>query len=138
VGGRGGKHWMDVLAFRNDGFDGPIHIVASDLPPGVTCEPVVIGPGKTSAPLVFQAAKDAPIGHAGIKVTGKATLDDKEVVRVARGGGLTWGTTNTPGVARMADSIVLTVRDPAPFVLTAVPQRTTLSAGESLTISVRA
>ena len=51
--GRGGRHWMDVLAFRNDGFDEPIHVQAADLPPGVTCDPIVIGPGKTSAPLVF-------------------------------------------------------------------------------------
>ncbi len=41
----------------------PIRIEATDLPPGVTCEPVVIGPGKTSAPLVFTAARDAPVGQ---------------------------------------------------------------------------
>ena len=28
VVGRGGKHWMDVLAFRKDGFDGPIRVEA--------------------------------------------------------------------------------------------------------------
>ena len=40
----------------------------------------MIGPGKTSAPLVFQAAADAPIGHARITITGKATIDGHEVV----------------------------------------------------------
>ena len=137
VVGRGGRHWMDVLVFRNDGFDEPIRVEAMNLPPGVTCDPVVIGPGKTSAPLVFFAAKDAPRGHAEIRVSGKATIDDVETTRVARGGGLTWQTTNTPGVARMADSIVLAVRNPAPFVLTATPNATKVIAGEKLSIRVQ-
>jgi hypothetical protein len=137
VVGQGGRHWMDVLAFRQDGFDGPIRVEASHLPPGVTCAPVVIAPGKTSAPLVFHAAKDAPIGHAAIQVVGKAVIDDQEVVRHARGGGLTWPTVNTPGIARLADSIVLAVRRPAPFAVTAVPARTEVTAGAKLPITVR-
>jgi hypothetical protein len=103
----------------------------------VTCDPVVIGPGKTSAPLVFFAAKDAPLGHGEIRVTGKAAIDGVEAMRVARGGGLTWQTTNTPGIARMADSIVLAVRNPAPFVLTATPNATKVVAGEKVSIRVQ-
>ena len=137
VVGRGGRHWMDVLAFRNDSFDEPIRVEATNLPPGVTCEPVVIGPGKTSAPLVFFAAKDAPLGHAEIRVLGKAAIDGIETMRVARGGGLTWQTTNTPGIARMADSIVLAVRNPAPFTLTASAIATKVVAGEKLSIQVQ-
>src|SRR5262249_45600652 len=101
VVGQGGKQWMDVLAFRNDGFDDPIRVEARNLPPGVTCEPVVIGPGQTSAPLVFRAAKDAPLSQGEIRIVGKAKIDDKDVERIARGGGLTWPTVNTPGIARM-------------------------------------
>lgn len=137
VVGRGGRHWMDVLAFRNDGFDDPIQVQATNLPPGVTCDPVVIGPGRTSAPLVFLAAKDAPLGHAEIRVTGKATIDGVDTTRVARGGGLTWQTTNTPGIARMAQSIVLAVRNPAPYVLTATPAFTKAVAGEKVEIRVQ-
>jgi hypothetical protein len=137
VVGRGGRHWMDVLAFRNDGFDEPICIEATNLPPGVACDPVVIGPGKTSAPLVFSATKDAPLGHAAIRVTGKATIDGALTTRVARGGGLTWQTTNTPGIARMADSIVLAVRNSVPFVLTATPSATKVHAGDKVSIRVQ-
>lgn len=135
--GQGGQNWMDVLAFRNDGFDDPIRVEAANLPPGVTCEPIVIGPGKTSAPLVFRAAKDAPLGQGEIHIIGKAKIDEKDVERVARGGGLTWPTVNTPGIARMADSIVLAVREAAPFALTAAPAKTTVSAGEKLPITVK-
>ena len=137
VVGRGGRHWMDVLAFRNDGFDEPIRVEATNLPPGVTCDPVVIGPGKTSAPLVFTAAKDAPLGHAAIRVTGKATIDGVETTRVARGGGLTWQTTNTPGIARMSNSIVVAVRNPVPFSLTATPSATKVNAGDKVLIRVQ-
>ena len=137
VVGRGGRHWMDVLAFRNDNFDEPIRIEASNLPPGVTCEPVIIGPNKTSAPLVFLAAKDAPLGHAEIRVIGKALIDGQETERIARGGGLTWQTTNTPGIARMAHSIVLAVRNPPPFMLTATPTVTKVMAGSKVPIHVK-
>jgi hypothetical protein len=135
--GRGCRNWMDVLVFRQDGFDGPIQVEATKLPAGVTCAPVVIGPGKTSAPLVFHAAGDAPIGHAEIRVTGKALIDGKETVRVARGGGLTWRTVNTPGIARMADSIVLAVSNPSPFTLTATPSVARVTAGAKLPIVVK-
>jgi hypothetical protein len=137
VVGQGGHQWMDVLVFRNDGFEEPIRIEADQLPAGVTCEPVVIGPGKTSAPLVFRAAKDAPAGHAGIRVIGKSKIGETELVRVARAGGLTWPTVNTPGVARLADSLVLAVRAAPPFALTATPGKTQLAAGDKLPITVK-
>ena len=136
VVGRGGRHWMDVLVFRNDGFDEPIRVEGTNLPPGVKCDPVVIGPGKTSAPLVFIAARDAPLGHGEIRVSGQATIDGAATTRDARGGGLTWQTTNTPGIARMADSIVLAVRKPVPFMLTASPSATKVVAGEKVSIRV--
>jgi len=138
VVGRGGRYWMDVLAFRNDGFDGPIQVEATDLPPGVSCAPVVIGPGKTSVPLVFEAAADAPLGFGAIRVTGKATIDGAEVVRPARAGGLTWPTVNTPGQARMAASILLAVREASPFALTVTAEKTTVRPGEKLVLAVKA
>ena len=134
--GRGSKNWLDVLVFRNDGFDEPIEIQATNLPPGVTCAPVEIGPGKTSVPLVFSAAPDAPLGHAEIHVLGKAKIEGKDVVRYARGGGLTWPTVNTPGVARMANSIVLAVRQPASFEVTATPGTISAKPGAKVKFEV--
>ena len=87
-------------------------------------------------PLVFQAAADAPLGHAEIKILGKATIDELEVVRQARAGGLVWPTVNTPGIARMFDTVVLAVREPAPFVLTAKPAKNEVTAGDKLSIAV--
>jgi hypothetical protein len=134
--GRGGRNWMDVLAFRIDGFDEPITIEATALPPGVTCEPVVIGPGKASAPLVFTAAADAAIGHAEIRIVGKAKIDGQDTVRIARSGGLTWPTVNTPGIARMAESIMLAVREPPAFSLAAKAANMTAKPGDKVAIDV--
>ncbi|HEY5315968.1 MAG TPA: PPC domain-containing protein, partial [Pirellulales bacterium] len=140
---RGGNHWLDVLAFRDDGFDAPITVTADSLPPGVSCQPVVIGPGKSSVPLVFHAAKDAPLGYREIGITGRAGLPAEpsgkaggELVRRARGGSLIWETVNTPGIARLADTIVLAVREPPPFVVQAKPAAATMSAGGRLAIDV--
>jgi hypothetical protein len=135
--GRGGRERMDVLAFRQDGFDGPIGVEATGLPAGVTCAPVVIGPGKTSAPLVFEAARDAALGAAEVRVTGTARVGTADVERGARPGGLTWQTVNTPGIARLADSVVLAVRESVPFTVTAVPAQATASPGGKVALKVR-
>jgi len=134
---RGGRYWIDVLAWRNDGFEDPIIVTAENLPPGVSSEPVTIGPGRTSAPLVFTAAADAPIGHAEIRIVGKAKIGETEVVRHARSGGLVWSTVNTPGIARIFDSILLAVREPAPFSITAKAVSAEVAAGGKLPIHVQ-
>ncbi len=135
--GRASKNWMDVLAFRIDGFDEPIAVEAANLPKGVTCEAVVIGPGKSSVPLVFCAAADAGIDHAEIQITGKAKVGGRTVERRARGGGLTWQTTNTPGIARMTDTILLAVREQAAFSLAASAPILTAKPGDKLTVNVK-
>ena len=137
VVGRGGRAWLDVLAHRADGFDGPIRVEVAGLPPGVSCEPIVIGPGQGTAPLVFRAEGEAPIGHSDLKIAGTATIDGQEVVRAARGGGLTWPTVNTPGIARMADSIPLAVVESPPFVVSATTETLDVAPGAKLPVAVK-
>ena len=116
--GRGGRHWMDVLAFRNDGFDEP-DPDRGDRP--AARRDVRAGrhrPGQDVGPAgLSRGRRTRRSGMAQITITGKATIDGTDVTRVARGGGLTWPTVNTPGIARMADSIVLSVRETPPFAL---------------------
>jgi hypothetical protein len=134
---QGGKYWLDVLVNKEDGFDEPITVTAEDLPAGVTAEPVIIGPGKTSVPLVFQAAPDAPLDQKAIRIVGRAKLGEVELTNVARGGGLTWSTVNTPGISRLQDSIILSVREPAPFALQAEAKAKEVIAGEKLEITLK-
>jgi hypothetical protein len=134
---RGGKNWLDVLVSRQDGFDEPITVEATNLPEGVTCEPVVIGPGKTSTPLVFAASPTAPVGHAEIRIQGNAKQGEQEITRFARGGGVSWSTVNTPAISRMADSIVLSVREAVPYSVSAAIAKTTVKPGEKLPIAIK-
>ena len=55
----GGRALAYVLAVRLDGFSGPIRVEASDLPPGVRCDPVVIGAGQAGSLIVFEADEGA-------------------------------------------------------------------------------
>jgi len=57
---QGGRQRLDILAWRMNGFDAPIAVEARNLPPGVTAEPIVIGPGMKWGTLVVTAAPDAP------------------------------------------------------------------------------
>lgn len=53
---RGGRVALDVLAFRHRGLTGAIRVSAKDLPPGIECHDVWLGPDVDSAPLVITAA----------------------------------------------------------------------------------
>lgn len=77
IGLRQGDHFaVNLLAFRQDGFNGAIEVTAENLPPGVSCPGTVIGPNQTSAPLVFTAAVDAPPTLQPVTLRARATLYD--------------------------------------------------------------
>ncbi len=122
IGLRQGDHFAArVLAFRRDGFDGPIRIEVDRLPAGVTCEPVVLEPGQSQAALVFAAAEDAPPVITAIRVTGKAEIPApaesgsdaavvRPVMREARAGTIVWdGDAQRPAISRVARELVLSV-----------------------------
>ena len=118
---RGGTELIDVMVFRRDGMNEEITVSAEGLPPGVTCPPIVIGSTMNSNTLVFKAADDAKAWAGTIRIVGKAKVADKELVRSARGGTITWaGQQNNFGVeARLMRNIVLSVSDAevAPFLV---------------------
>jgi hypothetical protein len=132
---QGGRERLDLLVWRLGGHDAPITVTADHLPPGVTCEPLVIAPGMKAGTLILTAAADAPIGEAEINVVAKSQVAAAEVERVARGGVVVTDSTNTPCPSRMTRSIVLAVRENSPFRLTATAENTTLKQGEPLVIS---
>ena len=57
---RGGSALLEFFANRRDGFKGGIVVEATDLPPGLSCPPVHVGPNYQNTCLVFTAAPDAP------------------------------------------------------------------------------
>jgi hypothetical protein len=63
------------------GYSGPIHIKAANLPTGVTVEPLVIEPGQTEAELTVTASPGAPRQPFEIAVYGEGTRPDGSVIR---------------------------------------------------------
>ena len=111
---RGGSERLRIVAFRREGFEGPIRIEAEGLPPGVQTRPAIIPSGDTSADLIFQAAADAPAYAGPIKLVAKSVLDGKPVSRPVRGAEILYSIADMqkdPFVTRMTDGIALAVDD---------------------------
>lgn len=72
---------IEVMAFRRDGFNGPIDVTATGLAPGVETKGTVIGPNQNSAVLVLTATKDAAPWSGTIEVVGKARIDSIEATK---------------------------------------------------------
>jgi len=77
---RGDNFPVHVVAFRRDGFAGPIAVSAEGLPPGVTCREISIGATPSSGVLVFSSTEDAPAWAGTIKLIAKARIDDLAAV----------------------------------------------------------
>lgn len=77
---RGDNFPVHVIAFRRDGFAGPITVTAEGLPPGVTCRDISIGTAPSSGVIVFTSAEDAPAWAGTVKLIAKAKIDDPSAV----------------------------------------------------------
>ena len=89
---QGGKTWavglrkgdnvpVQVVAFRRDGFDGPIDVRAEGLPKGVTCKGATIGSGSSTTTLIFTADEQAAPWLGSIRVVGQARVDNPQSVK---------------------------------------------------------
>lgn len=85
---------LEVVAVRRDGFDGPIELAMENLPEGVTATGLTIGPGQTRGFMLVTAAIDAPRGLTTARFTGKAVINEAEVVRKCHVASMKWPVTN--------------------------------------------
>lgn len=109
---RGATDVLRVSAERIDGYSEEIRISAENLPAGVSCPEVVLGPNQSVAYLVFTAAEDAAEWSGPIRIVGKAAVGGEEVTRIARPGVISWGTPNdqqTRAEYRLAREMYLSV-----------------------------
>ncbi|WP_339908892.1 PPC domain-containing protein [Symmachiella dynata] len=82
---RKGDHTeLEVLAFRQDGFNGTIDVTVAGLPAGVTCPVATIGPGQNSTRLMFTSTEDAPEWMGPIQIVGKVRKDDPAALKAER------------------------------------------------------
>jgi hypothetical protein len=135
---QGGRTYCNVYVWRLDGYNGPITLTAEGLPEGVTCPPQTIGAGVRQAGLVLTAADDAPSWTGTIAIKGTATISDQEVVREARSASITWpAQQNQVTLSRLDRSLVLAVRDKAPYTLTAGVESVTAKLGEKVNVPLK-
>src|SRR5690606_19636291 len=71
---RGGHLAVGILAFRRDGFAGPIDVRPLQLPPGVTTQGTTIAAGENSARLVLTASETAATGPSRVHLVGSARV----------------------------------------------------------------
>jgi hypothetical protein len=137
---QGGQQNCMVLAWRLDGWNGDIHLTAENLPPGVTCEPQVIGSGLRQGNLVLSAAPTASLGAWQLKVKGTAVINCRTIVREARAAGVTWPVPpqqNIPTISRLDNGLFAALREKAPFSLAASIDKPALIQGDKCTLSLK-
>lgn len=112
---RGGRTVLDVVAFRRRGCNGPVRIFAGDLPVGVDCPDIFLGPGVSRGQLVISAADGADPFVGAISLSASASHTRPRPVRagmVVRGG-------RPNGWARLSQEIPLGIAGTAPVRITA-------------------
>jgi Bacterial pre-peptidase C-terminal domain len=140
---KGGNEYFTALLWRQDGFNDAVAIAAEGLPAGVTCAPQTIGPGQRQAMIVVSATPTAASGVAELKFQGTAMIDGKRAVRPARAASLPWLSPRSPAderfpaPSRLDRSLMIAVRDQAPFNLTLTIDRAELKPGDKATVTVK-
>lgn len=112
---KGGSELLDVLAFRRRGMTGAIRVSARDLPPGVDCPDVWLGPGVNRATLVVRAERGIGTVSGELRLEGTA---EGVGTRPVRGGAVVRAGLPNPW-GRLVSTIPLAVAGEAPVRVTA-------------------
>lgn len=141
---QGGTVACQVLIDRQDGLDSPIVLSATGLPPGVSCPPVPVHAGQTSAWLVLKSAPDAAAWTGAFQIVGKTTPPGQpEQTREASAGTLVWGAKDIAKErlrTRLSRQLALSVMaaEKTPVNLAPAEDRVwTVEAGQKLEIPVK-
>jgi hypothetical protein len=138
VVGQGGNQAIQLLVWRRDGFNSDITLTAKGLPEGITVAPQVLPAGQKLSYLVLNATPDAPAWTGPIQIIGTATVKGEKLVRAARSATISWPTqNNVPAVSRLDRSLVLAVRDQAPFSLSAPRETFSAFPGGKIKVSIK-
>ena len=121
---QGESRAFEVAVQRRDGFDGEIEISVEGLPLGISAAGLKIGKGKTYGHLILTADEKAPRGFSLAKITGKAVIGGKEIVRPARVASMEWPVKDAKGEI------------PAPRLMADVPVSVTDSEQAPLSITL--
>lgn len=131
----GGRTMLELLAFRRRGNTGAIRIVAKDLPPGIECPDVWMGPGVNRTPVIVTARDNAPPFAGSLNLVGISANGLTTTLRRVRGGtNLGGGLPN--GAGRLTATVPLGVAGEAPVRLTATAGASKLPQGSVINLAV--
>ena len=116
--GAGGREMAEVLVLRRRGLTGAIRVSAQNLPSGIQCPDIWIGPGQDRAPLVVSASRDCPAYAGSLNLVGHADLGGVQLSKRAVGGSLVWPSQSIP-FARLTQDVPLATATDASVLLTA-------------------
>jgi hypothetical protein len=127
---RGGRTTLDILAFRRRGMTGTIRVSAMNLPTGIECPDIFLGPGINRAPLTLSADDSAETLVGNLELVGYAQIDstDDDVPATNRDarqqghpvrGGTVVRAGGPDGAARLTADIPFVVTGEAPLRITA-------------------
>ena len=112
---RGGREVLDLIAFRQRGFQGEIRVSARDLPAGVECPDVYLGPGVDRGIAVISVNQGTSPLIDELKLEGHAPEIGTKAVR---GGTIVRSGTTTPW-GRLISQIQMAVAGDSPIRITA-------------------
>jgi len=126
---RGGREVLDLLAFRRRGMNDAIRVSAEDLPSGVECPDVWLGPGVDRATIVFSADRNAAAGFGELRLVGESrgllrdphdSTGERSTTKTRPVHGGTMVRAGTPnGGGRMTSFIPLAIAGDSPLKITA-------------------
>ncbi|QDT41718.1 putative subtilase-type serine protease precursor [Gimesia alba] len=116
---RGGRAVLDVIALRKRGMNDSIRVSAGNLPQGIHCPDIWLGPGEDRGLLTITADEHAVPYWGDLTLNG---FSDQAGTRKVHGGTIV--RTDIPnGSSRLTTKIPLAVTDDAPFQISAERQQ---------------
>jgi hypothetical protein len=130
---------LEVIAFRRDGFDGPIDIAMEGLPSGVTASGLKIPQGQSRGLMLITAAPDAPRGYANAKFVGRAEINGELTQRPVSLASVAWPIPDSWGEIpspRLVADVPVSVSgvDAAPITIAPKSAKIEAKVGQKLTI----
>lgn len=131
----GGREMVEVLAVRRRGLSEPIRVTAANLPPGIQCPDIWLGPDQDRGVLVLSANRECPRFAGGLNITGIADVGGMKLTRLAKGGAMIWSGQSLPS-GRITQEIPLATTSEAKLLLTATPVGTEVDQESILDVAV--
>jgi Bacterial pre-peptidase C-terminal domain len=132
---RGGAAYLDVVIHNKEGFNGPVTIVAEDLPKGLHAAPTIIN-GDSHGIMVLWADADAADWVGPVKLTATAKRGEEALVREVRPYTRVWTSTQLSS-SRPTRQLVVAIRDSAPFHVAPMMESVEVEAGKKVELKLQ-